>query len=276
MARGHMLRLSNFYGALTDSLPLAGCRRLDEGQTTAELMIEASMAATLVEPVQAMYRYPFRNGITAVPDTGDRPTLRAWLITQYQEREAAADLRATLPPWMIRASNAGGQLGLEEIGASGVFDLRDEAIKSNIRDHADGLTTVGGYHSVVDTTLNELTIQLSNGRLTGLTNEELSATIAQTAIARSQIRAGAIALDQMIRWVNVALREVYARNGIAFEIFRTRPEASQSGPCPECSPLDGKMYVVGTGPIIPVHNRCVCVYLPDMTDWSLPDEVWRG
>lgn len=268
--------LTALYSNLTASLIYAGTRRLEEGQTTAELMVESSMASALNDPLQAMYRYPFRGGVSEVPDTSERPAIAAWLTAHYQNRESAADLRATLPAWLTRAANVGGQLGLEEIGAGGVFTLRGEDVQSRISDSAEELTTLGGYHSLVDTTVDELTIQLSNGRLAGLTNEELNAHIAGYIARRAPIRAGIISLDQVILWVNVALREVYLRNGISFEIFKTRPEASQTGPCPLCAPLDGGRYTVGTGPSIPVHVKCVCVYVPDTSDWTLPAEVWRG
>jgi hypothetical protein len=262
--------------ALMTVLPHAATRQLADGQTYAELATEVAMTGALAGPLGSLYRWPFRAGLTAVPQTENRSELAAWLAEQMADPEAAAELRATLPPWLIRAYNVGGGLGLQEIGDSGSFTLRDAVIGAAILSYAEGMTQVGGYHSLVDTTVNELAILLSNARIAGLSDEELGQLLARSINGRSNIRAGAIALDQVIRWINEALREVYARNQITYEIYQNRPEMSEQGPCLVCLPYHGLSFPVKTGPALPQHNRCVCVYVPDLREWDRPAQIWRG
>lgn len=262
--------------ALTAALPHAAARQLADGQTYAELATEAAMNGALVAPLGSLYRYPFRAGLAAVPDTAVRAEIAAWLLTHYSDTDAAADLRAVLPPWYVRAYDVGGGLGLVELGVGGVFSLRDAAIRAAIAAYAGGMTQVGGYHSLVDTTVNDLTVFLSNAHAAGLTGDDLGAPLGQYINGRSTIRAGLIALDQTVRWVNAALRDVYGRNAVTYEIYQTRPELSETGPCLICQPYHGLSFPVGSGPDLPQHGRCVCVYVPDLRGWTAPAEIWRG
>lgn len=266
----------DLYHQLTAALPHAAARQLADGQTLAELATEAAMTGALVAPLGEMYRYPFRGGVTAVPSTTDRAALAAWLILQLSDAEAAADLRAVLPAWVVRAYEVGGGLGLMELGIGGTFALRDEAVRAAIIAYVTGMTQVDGYHSLVDTTVNDLVVFLANARAAEMADDELERALGEYSNRRSTIRAGLIALDQVIRWVNAALREVYERNRVTYEIYKTRPELTETGPCLTCLPYDGLSFPVKTGPLLPQHGRCVCVYLPDLRGWTQPVEVWRG
>lgn len=262
--------------ALMAALPAAAARQLADGQTYAELATEAAMNGALVGPLGSLYRYPFREGLTGVPGTDARADITAWLLTHYGDAAAAADLRAVLPPWYTRAYDVGGGLGLVELGVGGAFTLRDGDTRARIVAYAQGMTQVGGYHSLVDTTVNDLTVFLSNAYAAGLTGDELGGSLGQYINGRSTTRAGLIALDQTVRWVNTALRDVYGRNAVTYEIYQTRPELTETGPCLICLPYHGLSFPVGSGPGLPQHGRCVCVYVPDLRGWTAPAEIWRG
>lgn len=270
---GHMLDLDR---ALMAALPHAAARQLADGQTYAELATEAAMNAALIGPLGSLYRYPFRGGLSAVPNTTSRDELAAWLLTHYGDAASAADLRAVLPPWYVRAYDVGGGLGLVELGVGGVFTLRDAGIRARIADYVAGMTTIGGYHSLVDTTINDLTVFLSNARAAVTSDSDLGGLLGQYINGRTTARAGLIAIDQTVRWVNTALRDVYGRNAVTYEIYQTRPELSETGPCLICQPYHGLSFPVGSGPNLPQHGRCVCVYVPDLREWTAPEEIWRG
>jgi hypothetical protein len=252
---------------------------LGDGQTAQELAAEAAFAAAMRPVLDELYRWPLRNGLDAVPE-GDREQVIRWLLRQYRDSAATAVLIFTLKKQFESGFNAGGNIALEALGLPGSFALQDEALLATIEETAVSYANTRAEISLTRTTAVELGRQIVSGRAAGLEGSALSAVLASYISGRTMTRSSGIATTETVRWSRRALGTTYVRNGIEWMIYRTAPAASESGPCPICTPFEGRRLRASNGSVwvdlIPQHTGCVCYYVPDTSGWERPEEVWTG
>lgn len=143
------------YDALTAAMPAAGARRLgDGGQTVQELRVEASFSTALRVPVYDTYRWPLRNGVTAVPEL-DRDALAEWVRGEFitpAGQASTGNLADVLGRYFTRSFEVGGTLALELLGSSAAFALRDADLLELIDDVATSYTDPYADISLTNTT----------------------------------------------------------------------------------------------------------------------------
>lgn len=270
------LPLIDLYRSLTAVLPLAGTRQRANGQTAAELALEAEFAEALLDPLATNYRYPLRDGVAAVPEDDD--AVLPWLLLAVGTEPAVRSLRQTLRTYLRQAFNIGGALALAEMGSDEPFNLQDAALVATITAWSVSLVNTGSDISLTRTTANELAAQIINGRAAGLTDAELDEVLGVFSRYGATRRSGNIAANETVRYTRIGSAHTYYRNGVQYVIHHAAPEASQAGPCDICEPLDGRVFeIVGgivVGDDIPLHNNCVCYHEPVIEE--LPAEVWTG
>lgn len=282
-ARAEQIGLEQLHNALTAGLPLAGSRRLgDGGQTVQELYVEATFSRALRVPVYDTYRWPLRNGVTAVPEL-DRDALAEWVRGEFTTpagQASTGNLADVLKRYFVRSFEVGGALALELLGSSAAFVLRDEALVELINDVATSYTDPFADISLTNTTANDLARQIISGREAGMAASAIEAALTTYINGRALARSSNIAATEVVSWSRKGLGTTYGRNGIEAMIYKTAPELSQRGPCPVCEPWNNQRLQASNGRVwfdlLPQHNGCVCYYLPDTAGWALPEEVWTG
>jgi hypothetical protein len=265
-----MLRL---HKALTAALPLAGTRQLSDGPTVEELQLEAEFTAAMEAALESFYRYPFRDGIEAVP-VGTEAEVRRWILSQYADDAATAVLLFVLIQYLRRGVNVGGGLALAELGLPGTFNLTNPAIVNQVERYAARLITQASSRSLVKTTANELARQITLGRAAGLTDAELIDNLGTWMANRVATRSTAIAATESIVSSRGGLALTYSKNGIDWMIHRTVETA-----CPVCAPLEGERYPAVRGFVvgaIPLHPNCRCWAEPETDEWVIPEDIWTG
>lgn len=275
--------LELLHDALTAALPLAGSRRLgDGGQTVQELRVEASFASALRVPVHDTYRWPLRNGVTAVPEL-DRDALAEWIrgeFTTAAGRASTGNLADALARYFVRSFEVGGELALDLLGSQRPFQLRDAELRELINDVAISYTDPYADISLTNTTANELARQIANGREAGLTVGAIEGVLTAYGTGRALTRSSNIAATEVVSWSRKGLGTTYGRNDVEYMIYKTSPELSRRGPCPVCEPYNNQRLRASNGlvwfDLLPQHGGCVCYYLPDLAGWELPEEVWTG
>jgi hypothetical protein len=282
-ARAAYLVLERVHDALTNLLPVTGTRRLgDGGQTAQELRVEASFSQALRVPVHDTYRWPLRNGVTAVPEL-DVDALAEWArgeFTTAAGRASTGNLADVLGRYFVRSFEVGGELALDLLGSQRPFQLRDEDLRELIDDVATSYTDPYADISLTNTTANDLARQIASGREAGLSVSALDAALTTYISGRALTRSSNIAATEMVSWSRKGLGTTYGRNGVEYMIYKTAPELSRRGPCPICEPYNNQRLQASNGlvwfDLLPQHSGCVCYYLPDTAGWELPEEVWTG
>jgi len=280
-ARAAYLKLERVHDALTAALPLAGSRRLgDGGQTVQELRVEASFSRALRVPVYDTYRWPLRNGVTAVPEL-DRDALAEWVRGEFTTpagRASTGNLADVLARYFVRSFEVGGVLALDLLGSQRPFQLRDGELRDLIDDVAASYTDPYADISLTNTTANDLARQIASGREAGLTASAIETALTTYTSGRALTRSSNIAATEMVSWSRKGLGTTYGRNGVEYMIYKT--SRSRRGPCPICEPYEGQRLRASGGlvwfDLLPQHSGCVCYYLPDTAGWELPEEVWTG
>lgn len=271
------LPLIDLYRSLTAVLPLAGTRQRANGQTVVELALEAEFAEALEDPLLLTYQYPLRNGVDVVPE--EEGSVLPWILAALAAPAAVRGLRSVLQTYLRQAFNVGGAIALAEMGSDETFNLQDAALIALINAWAVSLVNTAASISLTRTTANELTAWIINGREAGLTNAELDEVLSSFSRYGATRRSGNVAANETVRQTRLGSSHTYYRNGIGLVIHRTAPEASQSGPCDICEPLDGRVFEIIGGVVVgsdtPLHNGCVCYHEP-VIDGDLPEEVWTG
>lgn len=268
-----MIDTPRLYRALTHALPLAGHRDMRQRPSTAELALEAEFAEALEEPVGTNYRYPLRNGVTAVPeDDGD---VLPWLLAAVGTAAATSSLRSTLRTYLRQAFNVGGAVALAEMGVDEQFSVQDAALVASINAWAASLVVTGSDISLTRTTANDLAAQILAGREMGLTAEELEDALTAYIAARSLTRAGSIAFNETIRLSRRGEVATYGRNAVRRVIYRMSRGRNALRP-DVCDDDEGREFDVGEANFIPQHVGCACYWQPVLSGWVRPSEVWSG
>lgn len=238
--------------------------------TTAKAVLDAEWQAALQPVMEDLYWHPLRNGIDATPD--DEGELRTWLEDRYHDAAVVAALLLLLRRYSVKAYNLGGQTGLDMLLLDGTFDLTDPDLLAMIDAHARELTTVDGEFSLIDTTIDDLVVEIPKAKaVAGSTALSLAAYIA----LRSARRTEAIERTERPLQVANALTETFVNNGIAYQMY----DVNGVG-CPKiCAPLHGIVMPTNRIPAylsLPQHPFCDCVYSPVMDEYNPPGQVWTG
>lgn len=274
--------LRRLHRAYTAAMPLAGSRQLEDGPTSAELQLEASLALELEPTLVDLYRYPLLDGgLAALP--GDEADALAALLARFEEPEATRRLEQLLIRYAIDAFNVGGNLALSQMGVLGNFQLRDEDLLDSLENLVSLLlVATDGRYSVTRTTARDLArwvIVLREDP--DLTDADVAAALGERVRNRSATRSTAIAETEGVRFSRSGMAVTYDRHGIAQVIHHSRPDA-----CTICAPRNLLVYnVVGgvvVGDDLPLHVSCRCWHEPAIdgqplaeTDWT-PEEIWTG
>lgn len=270
------IRFIDLHHTLTRALPLAGYRDIRQRPSAAELEVEAEFAEALEEPLLDTYQYPLRNGVDAVPE--DEDEVLPWILAALAAPAAVRGLRSVLQVYLRQGFNVGGQTALAEMGSDETFNLQDAALIASINRWAASLVNTASSISLTRTTANELTAWIINGRAEGLTNAELEEVLSSFSRYGATRRSGNISANETVRYTRTGSAHTYYRNGVRQVVHKIAPEASQSGPCTICEPLDGRVFAIVSGVVvgsdIPLHNGCVCYHEPVIE--QLPEEVWTG
>ncbi len=278
------VRLERLHHTLTTALPYAGSRQLAGGATVQELQLEAAFALEMEPVLVDLYRYPLRDGgLSELPD--DEAAALAWLLARYGEPQATRRLEDVLNRYALGAFDVGGNMALSEMGVSGTFRLRDEALLAGLAAFvAVSLVATDGDFSLTRTTARDLARWTSRLRDDPeLTDADVATALGERVPGRALSRSAAIAENETVRFSRHGMAVTYERNGLNQVIHRSLP-----GACTICAPRDGLVYNVVSGVVvgddIPLHVSCRCYHEPAVngqplveTDWT-PEEgrLWTG
>jgi len=260
--------LTRLHSALSALLAVE-VRQLDE-LTPEEIALETQWIAELDPVLTDLYWWPLRNGVQEAPE--DEDSLKEWLLAAFL-LGGTSTLRNLLSRNQRRGANIGGRVGLELMGIGGGFSLQNRDYLDIIDAHAAQLTTPGGDMSLIDTTINHLTVGIPLARA----NEGNTVQMLQRMIAGwVAVRAVNITVTELSRSFARGLNWVYRRNNVAQQIFQTRQDDRV---CRLCLPLHGRIMPVNNIPLellVPIHAGCRCGYVPYTEGWSQPEQIWRG
>lgn len=247
--------LQRGYDAMLNVRQTAGNR-----YNMAKATLDAEWQAELQPVIEDLYWHPLRNGIDATPD--DEGELRAWLEDRYRDAAIVLILLLLLRRYQVRAYNLGGQTGLDMLSVDGTFNLTDPDILAQLDAHAESLTTVGGDISLINTTIDDLVIQIPKAKQ----NEGSAALYIAAFIAmRSAQRTETIERTERPFQVGNALDEVFVRNGVQLVMY----DVNGVGCVKICAPLHGTTWPAGGAPqqyLVPRHPRCDCIHSPVLYD----------
>lgn len=264
--------LHDLHRSLTRSLPLAGSLDIRQHPSAVELALEAEFATALEEPIAGTYRYPLRNGVTAVPEDDD--DVLPWLLAALGGAAAVAGLLTVLRSYLRQSFNVGGAAALAHMGSNDNFILRDAALIASINAWANSLTATGSDISLTRTTANDLNAQILAGREAGLTAAELEQVLTDYIAARALVRAGAISFNELVRLSRRGEATTYGRNGIEKLVYRMSRGASARPD--ECDEAEGHEYAVSDSGLIPQHVNCACYWQAVLKGWKRPSRWWTG
>jgi hypothetical protein len=247
--------LQRGYDALLNLRQTAGDR-----YNTAKAVIDAEWQADMQPVIEDLYWHPLRNGIDSTPD--DEGELRTWLEDRYRDAAIVLILLLLLRRYQVRAYNLGGQTGLDMLSLDGTFNLTDPDILARLDAHAGALTTVGGDISLINTTIDDLVIQIPKAKQ----NEGSAALYIAAFIAlRASQRTETIERTERPFQVGNALDEVFVRNGVQLVMY----DVNGVGCVKICAPLHGATWPAGGAPrqyLVPRHPRCDCIHSPVLYD----------
>lgn len=253
---------------------------------TAKAVLDTEWQTAMQPIVEDLYWHPLRNGIDATPD--NERELRTWLEERFDDAAIVAALLLLLRRYSVRAYNLGGQTGLDMLSLDGTFALTDPDILAMIDDHARELTTVGGEYSLIDTTIDDLVVEIPKAKaVVGSAALALAAYIA----LRSANRTETIERTERPFQVANALNTTFVHNGVAYQMY----DVNGVG-CPKiCAPLHGRTFPINARAIsLPRHPKCDCLWspvlydgqvvgfppvtvsIPGLAPWSPPASIWTG
>lgn len=275
--------LMHLHRQLTAVMPQAGTRRLADGPTGAELALERDFATDMERDLNGLYRYPLRNGLAAVPAGVE--AARAYFLRRLAEDEATRPLQTDLERYLRQSANVGGQLGLEELGAGGDFNLTDPDLLGEVDGWAAALVDGESDISLTAVTADELATYIDAERESSIADSVILAGLGLWINARSLTRSIAIAATESVRLTRRAMLWTYAFNGITGVYHRCEADVERRCTTKVCVPWCGERFDTPTGDVyanipaeaqVPLHPFCRCWYDPDRGGWVLPALIWTG
>ena len=215
--------------------------------------------------------------------------LRPWLKDKFRDAAVIALLLALLRRYHIRAYNLGGQSALAFLELSGTFNLTDATYLQQLSDRSDMLTEQDTDESLIDTTINDLTVAVPQAR-----DNEIGMLLALAAYIDNRAKQRTVLIERYERpWaVGEALNHTYQNNGIRYKMYDKNILA-----CKEiCEPWHGRVVEISGeySTIIPQHPGCDCLWqpirqngqrlgnppvvvnVPGLEPWQAPATPWTG
>ena len=279
--------VERYHRALSAGLALAGSRALAEGPTAGELLMESGFGLAMRPALTRMYQRPIDEGLPAMMGMS-REEIAGSVLGFYRERpDTLEEARRVLGRYARRGFELGGQMGLDELGLPGAFELSDEDIEEALEAHVLGLTAAedGAEMSLAVTTAAEIGRRVAKERDAGLSVVEMLPVLSAWVLGRTVIRSANIAATESVRMTRWGMVWAFAGNGIRGVRHECALDVEQrcNGACP---PLCGVEYELGgvfnpmggvpSAGVIPLHSRCRCWFSPLTDGWVKPALIWTG
>ncbi len=225
---------------------------------TQKAVLDTEWQAEMQPVIEDLYWHPLRNGIDATPD--DEDELRPWLEDRFRDATIIALLLLLLRRYSLKAYNLGGQTGLDMLSLDGAFDLTNPDILAQLDAHAKELTTIGGEFSLIDTTIDDLAIQIPKAKQT---DGSAALYIAAYIALRSTSRTETIERTERPFQVANALTETFVQNGVQLVMY----DVNGVGCVKMCAPWHGRTFPINArGIFLPQHPKCDCIWSPVLYD----------
>ena len=193
--------VERYHRALSAGLALAGSRALAEGPTAGELLMESGFGLAMRPALTRMYQRPIDEGLPAMMGMS-REEIAGSVLGFYRERpDTLEEARRVLGRYARRGFELGGQMGLDELGLPGAFELSDEDIEEALEAHVLGLTAAedGAEMSLAVTTAAEIGRRVAKERDAGLSVVEMLPVLSAWVLGRTVIRSANIAATESVR-----------------------------------------------------------------------------
>lgn len=281
------LAAARYHLALTAGLSLAGTRSPADGPTSGELLLEASFARAMQPALAEMYRRPIEANLMALAEQ-DRDEVARSVLAFYRDRPDTLEAaRAALARYGRQGFEIGGQMGLDELGLPGLFELSDAHIEEVLEGHVGRLVSAQRQArlSVAVTTAEEIGRAVDRQREAGLSAADMLPVLSAWILGRTVIRSARIAATETVRMTRWGMAWAFAGNGIRGVRHECAADVERrcNGQCP---PLCGTEYELGgvlypmrgipSAEQIPLHPGCRCWYSALTDGWVKPALIWTG
>jgi hypothetical protein len=249
-------------------------------------LLDAQWQAEMLPVISDLYWHPLRGGVDDAPE--DDEDLREWINEKYRDAVIVAVLLLLLQKYHLRGANLGGQTSINVLGLPGSFQLSNADYLQELRDRAGELVGTGTEFSVIDTTVDDLVVEIPKAKAAETnTMLALGAYIATRAPVRTEI------IERTERPWSVANGMLWSHqnNGIRYIMY----DINGIG-CPKiCHPDHGLIFPINRRDRhIPRHPRCDCIWtpvryngqiagyppvtvsIPDFPPWTPPAIPWLG
>jgi SPP1 gp7 family putative phage head morphogenesis protein len=196
---------------------------------------------------------------------GLNPFQEEWLIRQFDsvaeiafgEAEALAPKEAEFDAKVL---TAGGVANVEALAASDVIASFNNEPAELISGKTITKLTPAEMTEVYSKGESNLVLQtFRDGRLSGLTNAQISKNIDDIVKPRSRQHTETLVRTLTNQSASVARRDTYELNDIELEEYVSVLDGRTTV---TCASLSGNIYKVGKGPSIPRHYNCRSLYVP--------------
>ena len=278
---------ARYHRALSAGLRLAGGRALAEGPTAGELLLEGQWGRDLQPVLGEMYRRPIEANLTAMAEQG-RDEITRSVLAFYEDRDDVVNpMRDALGRYARRGFNLGGQMGLDELGLEGWFELSDGHIAGVLDEHVGRLVNLRRQArlSVAVTTAEEIGRAVEKQRENGLSAVEMLPVLSAWVLGRTVIRSANIAATESVRMTRWGMVWAFVGNGIGGVRHECAGDVERrcNGLCPPLCGVEfglrgvlNPMGGIASGDRIPLHSRCRCWYSPLTDGWVKPALIWTG
>jgi hypothetical protein len=278
---------ARYHQALSDGLALAGTRSPADGPTAGELLLESSFARAMQPALAGMYRRPIEANLTAMAEQSREEIARSVLAFYRERPDTLEPARLALARYARQGFEIGGQMGLDELGLPGQFELSDEYIEGVLASHTGRLVATArqAQLSVAVTTAVEIGRAVDKQRETGLTAVDMLPALSAWVLGRTVIRSANIAATESVRMTRWGMAWAFVGNGIRGVRHECAADVERrcNGQCP---PLCGTEYQLGgvfnpmreipSAGQVPLHPGCRCWYSPLTDGWVKPALIWTG
>lgn len=278
---------ARYHGAIGRARALAGTRALSEGPTAGELLLESQWERDLRPALSELYTRPIAAGIGTLA-TMSRAEMARWVLGYYEEQGAVEGLRRPARAYARRAFDLGGQMGLDELGLEGFFQLSDETVIGKVDGQVERLvdTRRGARRSAVVTTAEEIAAEVERQREDGVEAADMLPLLSAWVLGRTVIRSALIAATESVRMTRWGMVWAFVGNGIRGVRHECEPDVDRRCMSGVCPPLCGTEYElrgvfnpmggISAAAQIPLHSRCRCYYSSLQDGWVKPALIWTG
>lgn len=258
---------------LTQAMPTLGSRNLANGPTSAELRLQARGATVFAAELLRLYQRPLSR-LSSLMGMDEADMLR-FILNQYDDPQLVGGLNDGLNRYLRDGFSLGGQMALNAMNQSGLFNLTNEAVLARLETYANEMVAISGDRSITRTTARELVGAILRGR-EALEAAELAIYLDEYGQARSEVRGTIIAENESVATTRSGMVMTFWRSGVRQLIYRLsrREDGAQSCGCDAYNGLLMDADKIPLGAQIPRHIGCNCYYEPVLGLGSLFS--WTG